>query len=871
MRSVRTLAIAFLLASFLASPFPWASDTPPAGAVTVMVGESDAATADRLSRDGEPGRLARSKARCGCAPAATPEASQALVVEREDNDVAGQATALGGTNVVGWGNIYPSGDVDFFSFQANAGDRVYAATMTSGSSAVNFDTILDLIGSNGATVLETDDNDGSLGASSSSIAGRTIPSSGTYYLRVTALGGIPQVRPYFLHVRVQPAATTPESEPNDSPATANVLPAGGHVSGVHLTSDVDWFQISLNAGDSLYLSLDADPERNAATWNPRMGVGLFGDAGDQVLTVDDASATSPNSEALFVTVQQGGTYYVRVDSSSSAGSIAQTYNLSVSVHPATPASAVCTTYTSTDVPVAIADGAGPVTSTISVPGNPRIYDLDVSLQLNHPLMADLDVILRGPGGNDVGLFTDIGSTAAGGQSQLDLTLDDEAAFPLSASTVLKGLVCQTEAKFGLRWFDGQDAGGTWTLRLWDDTANGSAGLLTGWSITVCEPPPPVACSGTTVTLYSSDFETDDAGFTHSGTPDEWQRGLPSGASDPILSCNSGTSCWKTNLMASTRTTRSCCCARPAFSLAGLTAPIRATWAQVSQMENASFDAMEVDVDNLDTGNIENLYLWLDGTQDDDVGVLNVDYIPMRSGWAIKSGNLDAYAGANVQLVFGVGSDNFVGYSGLGIDDVTVTGCCTAASCTDGDPCTSDTCDAALGCVHAPLTGGSCNDGNACTVNDTCNAGVCAGTPVPPPAEVNGSLRLAKSGTTAFLQWSDPPGPFNVYRGVSPRAGWAYNHGCFAALLAGPPSTDGASPSAGDSYYYLITRDVCGDSIPGRDSAGSAHPALEPLPVTRMAAAPSPQRRGRGRRQGGALGRSPTLTRRGRLPARRRRD
>jgi len=52
----------------------------------------------------------------------------------------------------------------------------------------------------------------------------------------------------------------------------------------------------------------------------------------------------------------------------------------------------------------------------------------------------------------------------------------------------------------------------------------------------------------------------------------------------------------------------------------------------------------------------------------------------------------------------------------------------ALGCSDGNPCTTDGCNPASGCVHAP-TSGPCNDGLACTTGDACNAGQCAGTPV----------------------------------------------------------------------------------------------------------------------------------------------
>jgi len=61
-----------------------------------------------------------------------------------------------------------------------------------------------------------------------------------------------------------------------------------------------------------------------------------------------------------------------------------------------------------------------------------------------------------------------------------------------------------------------------------------------------------------------------------------------------------------------------------------------------------------------------------------------------------------------------------------------TSVCTgdAISCDDGDQCTLDSCDAAVGCVNAIDAGALCEDGDdACIKNETCQAnGACEGTP-----------------------------------------------------------------------------------------------------------------------------------------------
>jgi len=61
--------------------------------------------------------------------------------------------------------------------------------------------------------------------------------------------------------------------------------------------------------------------------------------------------------------------------------------------------------------------------------------------------------------------------------------------------------------------------------------------------------------------------------------------------------------------------------------------------------------------------------------------------------------------------------------------LSVTGCCiSAAECTDANPCTTDTCDAALGCQNVN-NDDACDDGDACTVTDACSGGACNGTPI----------------------------------------------------------------------------------------------------------------------------------------------
>jgi uncharacterized repeat protein (TIGR01451 family) len=615
----------------------------------------------------------------------------------EPNGTPATATPLVGTNLVVRGNIFPATDQDFYSFQATANDRFYAATMTSFSGGNSTDSQLTLLDQDGVTVLEFDDDSGIMAGLSSVIAGTVIPATGTYFIKVndfTAATGME--KPYELHFRLQSGAPTPEVEANDTPATANPLPANGWVSGARnpaAATEQDWFSFTMNAGDTAYLTLDLDPEDDLVVWNGRLGIALFGDATNQILPADDAGTSDTGStppttnrpaEAIFMTAKTAGTYFAFVDSATAAtGGPTATYHLSVSVHPATNEGVNCTTYTSTDVPKTIGPGNTLVSSTITVPGNPRIADLDVDIVLNHVLMTEIDAHLRSPAGNDTGLFTDIGSNALGGQAQMDTVYDDEAGVT-PFFTALRNLQYKPEVAYRLDWFDGENAGGVWTLDLRDDVNNANGGTLTAWSLRICEPPPPPACAPGFVptTVFSTDFESGAAGFTHSGTLDEWELGLPatlatSTANPPPLAafntCNSGVNCWKTDLDGAYELNSVQNLLSPAINLAGLSAPVVVTWAQRYQMENASFDHYNVNLQQVGGATPVRLFEWLGTTMTDAPGNPAVN-IGTTAGWGNFSRRADSLAGLNTELLFHVDSDNTVVVAGVAIDDVSVTAC-----------------------------------------------------------------------------------------------------------------------------------------------------------------------------------------------------
>jgi hypothetical protein len=93
------------------------------------------------------------------------------------------------------------------------------------------------------------------------------------------------------------------------------------------------------------------------------------------------------------------------------------------------------------------------------------------------------------------------------------------------------------------------------------------------------------------------------------------------------------------------------------------------------------------------------------------------------------------------------------------------------------------------------------------------------------------VSLAGDGSGTTIRWTDPPGPYNVYRGM--RSGgfpWAYNQTCHDSHVAVSSATDSENPPIGSMFFYLVTRvDACGESIPGQDSGGQPNPNSSPCP------------------------------------------
>jgi subtilisin-like proprotein convertase family protein len=147
--------------------------------------------------------------------------------------------------------------------------------------------------------------------------------------------------------------------------------------------------------------------------------------------------------------------------------------------------------------------ANPYPSTIEVSGLPNgvITDVDLLLQdFSHPVPEDVDILLSAPDGRRALVMSDAGRIFR--VTNIDLTLDDEAAAPLTQFELDSGTFRPTDfssagdvpdtftapapaldGSVALSTFDGANPNGTWQLFVTDD-ASGDVGDLRAWALRI---------------------------------------------------------------------------------------------------------------------------------------------------------------------------------------------------------------------------------------------------------------------------------------------------------------------------------------------------------------------------------------------------
>lgn len=139
----------------------------------------------------------------------------------------------------------------------------------------------------------------------------------------------------------------------------------------------------------------------------------------------------------------------------------------------------CVTFVSSEN-VAVADGTstgGPISSsTITIPNNFSIIDLNIGVNISHTNIKDLKVTLRHPDNTPVRLINRICTT----QDGIIANISDGSGNPICTNPVV-GTFSPNE---NLSTLNAKSALGNWKLEL-QDFAAGDTGTLNSWSILVC--------------------------------------------------------------------------------------------------------------------------------------------------------------------------------------------------------------------------------------------------------------------------------------------------------------------------------------------------------------------------------------------------
>ena len=266
--------------------------------------------------------------------------------ESEPNDTPATATPLASSCPIE-AQINPAADADFFGIGAPAGgSRIFS--MIDDIAANIGDTEMRV--TTAADTLEYDDDDGdtSYGASGfESLTSGTRSTGAPLFLRVNRFNALSVIDPYRLYSVTQTGAPVPETEPNNTAATANSAAANyflGGLAGPVPSTDADLYGFTATAGDLITVGLDGDPDFTNTPVDARIelldGVGTVVAAANGSAAVSSVRAIAPgtlistapfgNGEALVYRTPVAGTFYVRVTPASATATGVGDYLVSIS-------------------------------------------------------------------------------------------------------------------------------------------------------------------------------------------------------------------------------------------------------------------------------------------------------------------------------------------------------------------------------------------------------------------------------------------------------------------------------------------------------------------------------------------------------------
>jgi cysteine-rich repeat protein len=291
------------------------------------------------------------------------------ILESEPNDARAQADLHPGEGLDGAGRIEPGSDQDWYAVVVPADGNVYAET-TDGTGTCAVDTVLTLYGTNGTTVIATDDDGGGGFCSRIDPAQNAGLAAGTYYVVVRSKGAAGD---YAVAIRARgpgcgngflegaeecddanaisadgcaPNCTAEGVEEDEATGNDTAMSPGVPVTGTDETyfgsiapiGDSDFYAVTMPDGYNLEAFLTVNSLDDCPS-EPRGALALYAPDGATLLASDDDSGPSNNCGRIAADTtpaalrMPGGTYFLRVSESGDDAEI-PTYFLHLRIVPA---------------------------------------------------------------------------------------------------------------------------------------------------------------------------------------------------------------------------------------------------------------------------------------------------------------------------------------------------------------------------------------------------------------------------------------------------------------------------------------------------------------------------------------------------------
>ncbi len=139
-------------------------------------------------------------------------------------------------------------------------------------------------------------------------------------------------------------------------------------------------------------------------------------------------------------------------------------------------------FNQTPVTIPSQANSNPITSILNYPNAVNIDEMHVYVNISHSKISDLKVSLISPSNTSV-VLTNSG-TCQGNFSNIDVTYRDDATSNIGCNSTPPAIGGETTPFEALANFNGENAGGNWTLKV-EDPINYNGGSINIWALEIC--------------------------------------------------------------------------------------------------------------------------------------------------------------------------------------------------------------------------------------------------------------------------------------------------------------------------------------------------------------------------------------------------